>query len=203
MTIKDRFETIITQKGLSVIWRQELFTLDSRHGTVESRGSVTDTSITVIVYPVSPEEVDQSSTELQIGDVRLYVSSDSKLQAGNNDGFGDFVFMKDENVAGFTTVSGTSATQAVVSGDQRSLFAVDGYVSISDSSNTALYRITAVSYSSGDDETTVTVAFTADPGGSGDTLFRAVAWEVMSAADWPSDGNATYRVCVISKRLDY
>ena len=65
--------------------------------------------------------------------------------------------------------------------------------------NESIYKITAVSYSVGSDETTLTVAFDSDPG-VGAEIYISALWEVIQAQVWKHDGNAEIRHCILEKR---
>jgi hypothetical protein len=188
MTVKTEYEEIITEEGHSVVWRSRSFTLDAAHGSPESEAAVTDTSITGVLYPMSLEELQQGASEFKMGDMVMLTSSDNLVQVD------DWVFDKDEDETGFTTIATTNATQFTVSGDQRSVFAVDDLISINDSGNTGLYVVTAVTFS-----TPNTVLTVADPS-TGDSVWLAARWKVLKVQDWPGNADKQVRHCVLRKR---
>lgn len=185
------FAGVLTDIGHTIIWRRKNVTLDSVHKSPESESTPTDSNISIVTFPVSNRELGFNDSGLiERGDLVGYVKSTRDVR---ND---DLIIEKNESQDGNATIATSSATQAVISGDVRATYKVNDYTSISDSSNDGLYKITAVSFSS---NTTLTIAFDADPGASGDTLYTTRVFKVIEVMDWYSSGDVVYKKLLLRK----
>lgn len=184
------FINVLNEWGKSAYLRRKNVTLDTVHGSPESESAPTDTAITIITQPVGFKELQfVESGQIERGDIVGYVKHNVDIRSD------DLVIIKNERKTGSTTMAGTSASQAVVSGDVRNIFQIYDYISTSDSKNTGLYKITGVSYSS---NTTLTVAFEVNPG-TGDTIYKANVFKVIKVLDWADDENIAYIKLILRK----
>lgn len=193
--IKVDFENTLNQDGHDVVWRQKSYTIDSAHGVPTAEGSPTDTTILAFLLPNNPDNrgLNRENSEFTSGKMKLFTLATNKVLEG------DFIIDANEAKDGFTSVTGTSASQVVLSGDKRPDFNVNDYITIDDANNDNYYKITAVSYSAGNDETTLTVAFDSDPG-TGDTVYKTNVYYVRNAGDWPSNKSTVFRRALLELR---
>lgn len=184
------FINVLNEWGKAAYLRRKNVTLDTVHGSPESESAPTDTAITIITQPVGFKELQfVESGQIERGDIVGYVKHNVDIKPD------DLVIIKNERQTGSTTISGTSVSQAVVSGDVRNIFQTYDYISISDSGNTELYKITGVAYSA---NTTLTVGFDTDPS-TADTIYKANVFKVIKVLDWADDENIAYIKIILRK----
>ena len=184
------FYCVLTDMGQSGYLRRKSVTLDTAHGSPQSESAPSDTAITIVTFPLSFKELKfVESGLITEGDLVGYLNYNVDVRED------DLIIIKNENQTGDTTIAGTSATQAVISGDVRNKYSTYDYISISDSDNDLLYKITGVSYST---NTTLTIAFTANPS-TGDTLYTSSVFKVVKVTDMPNDENIVYRKLLLRK----
>lgn len=183
------FEAGLDEHGHTFVWRIRNYTLDT-DGSPTALSSVSDVEVKAFLLPVDQEKNVKTGRQFTFGKMKIFTLISRSIQVGH------WIIDKDEDGVSFATIAGTSVSQAVLSGDRRPNFDVNDYLTINDSGNTGFYLITAVSFSGG--ETTLTVAFDADPG-TGDNVFKTSIWKVEVSQEWPVNNLAVFRRCEIEK----